>query len=335
MSEKHYENDIVISTRVRIARNIKGFCFPSKLTHQEALNINHIVIDALTKDESLGFRYLSMEGLTDLKRQALVEQHIISPDLGKNTLGGVIISRTGDVSVMINEEDHIRIQAIKPGFALKETYIEADKIDDLLQSSADCAYSEKYGFITSCLTNLGTGLRAGVMLHLPALVLNSKLGVISAMASKYALAVRGIYGEGSLVLGDLFQISNQTSLGQTEEQLVENLHAVCREIIKKERAERDLLMIHKEDEIKDKVMRAYAILTHAHMISAEEALKLLSLLRMGADMHLIDEVPSEILNRLMINIQPATLALKNASVSNDKSLELYRAKYIKQELENK
>jgi protein arginine kinase len=193
----------------------------------------------------------------------------------------------------------------------------------------------KVWFYNELPYKFGNGPAAGVMLHLPALVLNSKLGIISAMANKYALAVRGIYGEGSLVLGDLFQISNQNSLGSTEGQIVDNLHAVTREIIKKERAERELIMIHNEDEIKDKVMRAYAILTNAHMISANEALKLLSLLRMGADLTLIDEVPSDVLNRLMINIQPATLALKCGLGTDEKAIDLYRAKYIKQELDNK
>lgn len=335
MSDKKYVNDIVVSTRIRLARNIKEYCFPSKLSMQDALNVNHLVIKSLTEEEYYGFRYLGMDDLSEYKRQSLVEKHIISPELGKYPLSGVVISRSENVSVMINEEDHIRIQVIEPGFMLKETYYEADKVDDVIQRDINCAYSEKYGFITSCLTNLGTGLRAGVMLHLPALVLNSKLGVISAMANKYALAVRGIYGEGSLVLGDLFQISNQNSLGPTEEQIVDNLHAVTREIIKKERGERELIMIHNEDEIKDKVMRAYAILTHAHMISANEALKLLSLLRMGADMTLIDEVPADVLNRLMINIQPATLALKCGMGADEKAIDLYRAKYIKQELDNK
>ncbi len=276
-----------------------------------------------------------MADLSDYKRQSLVEKHVISPELGKYPLSGVVVSRDENVSVMINEEDHIRIQVIEPGFALRETYDIADKVDDIIQKDLVCAFSEKYGFITSCLTNLGTGLRAGVMLHLPALVLNSKLGVISAMANKYALAVRGIYGEGSLVLGDLFQISNQNSLGATEDQIVDNLHAVTREIIKKERAERELIMTHNEDEIKDKVMRAYAILTHAHMISANEALKLLSLLRMGVDLTLTDDVPADVLNRLMINIQPATLALKCGLGADEKAIDLYRAKYIKQELDNK
>jgi protein arginine kinase len=335
MSDKKYDNDIVVSTRIRLARNIKDFCFPAKLSMQDALNINHLIMKSLTDEDAYGFRYLGMDDLSDYKRQSLVEKHIISPELGKYPLSGVVINRNENISVMINEEDHIRIQVIEPGFALKETYTTADQVDDIIQNDIVCAYSEKYGFITSCLTNLGTGLRAGVMLHLPALVLNSKLGIISAMANKYALAVRGIYGEGSLVLGDLFQISNQNSLGSTEDQIVDNLHAVTREIIKKERAERELIMIHNEDEIKDKVMRAYAILTHAHMISANEALKLLSLLRMGADLTLIDEVPADVLNRLMINIQPATLALKCGLGTDEKAIDLYRAKYIRQELDNK
>jgi protein arginine kinase len=146
MSDKKYDNDIVVSTRIRLARNIKDFCFPAKLSMQDALNINHLIMKSLTDEDAYGFRYLGMDDLSDYKRQSLVEKHIISPELGKYPLSGVVINRNENISVMINEEDHIRIQVIEPGFALKETYTTADQVDDIIQNDIVCAYSEKYCF---------------------------------------------------------------------------------------------------------------------------------------------------------------------------------------------
>jgi len=337
MSEKkQFANDIAISTRIRLARNVMGIPFPGNMSDESAEQISKNVREAMLNPalEEYRFHYIDMRDITEVQRMSLVERHLISPDLGKHPHSGVLISNDETISVMINEEDHLRIQCILQGFALHDGYVLADKIDEILQVKIDYAFSDKYGYLTSCPTNVGTAMRAGVMIHIPALVLKAQLNIVASMASKYGLTIRGIYGEGSAALGDLFQISNQNSLGLSEDEIIQNLHAVTKEIIKMERMERNELLIDSEDEIKDKVYRAYGILANAHMISTQEAMKLLSIVRMGIDLNVIDRVPAETLNHLMINIQPATLTLMYQIDSDEKTRDIFRSEYIHDVLNN-
>jgi protein arginine kinase len=326
-----FTNDIAISTRIRLARNIVNIPFPTRANDDELLKVRQMILDAVSKCDVLEqekFRYEDLDKISDAERISLVERHLISLDLGKYAHSSVLINKDETISIMINEEDHIRIQCILSGFALTEAYEIANKLDDILQQDISYSFSDKYGFLTSCPTNVGTGMRAGVMVHIPALVLKSELNRIVNMAGKYGLTVRGIYGEGSSALGDLFQVSNQNSLGLSEDEIIRNLHAIAKEVIKMERAERNALLIENEDEIKDKVSRAYGLLTNAHMMSAQEAMKLLSLVRMGVDINIIDNVSVEKLNNLMINIQPATLSLLYKVDVGEKTKDIYRAEYI-------
>lgn len=333
-----FANDIVISTRIRLARNIKNIPFPFRTDEEQALTVKENIVNALTHNNRIKsdrFKYVDMKDLTEIQRLSLVERHLISPDLGSNSYSGALINKDETLSVMVNEEDHIRIQCILPGFTLMEGYETANRLDDHIQEMIDYSFSDKYGFITSCPTNVGTGMRAGVMLHIPAIVLKGELNLAVTMANKYGLTVRGIYGEGSSALGDLFQISNQNSLGLSEDEIIKNLHAVSKEIIKMERAYRNEMLIKDEDEIKDRVGRAYGLLTNAHMISTQEAMKLLSILRMGIDINLIGNISAETLNRLMIDIQPATLSILYKLESDNKKRDTYRAEYIQDILKNK
>jgi len=335
MSDKVFINDIVVSTRVRLARNIASIPYPTKANEENALLASTKLQDAVENSESLKpehYHFEDIDVLGDLARRSLVERHLISPELGKYQKSGAIINQDETVSIMINEEDHIRIQCILKGFTLKKAYQEADRVDEAIQDSIDYSFSEKYGFLTSCPTNLGTGMRAGVMVHIPAIVLNSRLSGIAGMANRFGLAIRGIYGEGSEALGDLFQISNQYSLGLTEEEIVNNIHSITKEIIKLERDERNNLLINQEDALKDRIQRAYGVLTNAYILSTKEAMSLLSLLRMGADLELFSGIDYNKLDNLIINIQPATLALSFSENANEKERDIYRAAYIRQEL---
>ncbi|MDR2520275.1 MAG: protein arginine kinase, partial [Eubacteriaceae bacterium] len=326
MSDKVFINDIVVTTRVRLARNIADIPYPTKSSPEKAECAVSRIKEATEGNPLLagdGFGFVPLDNAGELQKRSMVERHLISPELGKYSGAGAIVSRSGTISIMVNEEDHCRIQCIMPGFALKKAYQEANRIDDAIQEKLVYSYSEKYGFLTSCPSNLGTGMRAGVMVHIPALVLNGRLSGIAGMANRFGLAIRGIYGEGSEALGDLFQISNQYSLGITEEEIVNNIHSIAKEIIKLERDERNSLLINQEDALKDRIQRAYGILTNAHILATKEAMSLLSLLRMGADLELFNGIDYRKLDDLIINIQPATLALSFNESADEKARDIY------------
>ncbi|MBE6039316.1 MAG: ATP--guanido phosphotransferase [Anaerofustis stercorihominis] len=332
MTDKTFTNDIAISSRIRLARNLKNECFPSMATDMQLLNVSNLVSDCVASSEKLvsqKFRFYEIQNMTETQRQSLAESRLISSELGKHAHSGAMINDENSMSIMINEEDHIRIQAITQGFDLFGAYRKAEAADDILQDKLDIAFSEKYGFLTCCPTNLGTGMRAGVMVHIPAIIMQNNLSNIIKIATASGLEIRGAYGEGSVAMGDLFQISNRVSLGMNENEIVHSIHEFTKEVIKTERQARNQLLITREDEIKNEVHRAYGILTHAHMISTEEAMKLLSLLRLGTDVNLIDNVDPKTVDRLMTEIQPATLTLRYRIRTDAKSRDLLRAQHIK------
>lgn len=331
MSDKTFKNDIAVSSRVRFARNIAGYTFPHRANDEVLMNAARLSCDSLLKNDSLSaqkFRYVSCDNLSSTARTALAEHRLISSELGEHPYSGAVINEAENISVMLNEEDHVRIQCILPGFELEEAYSRANAIDDAMQESISFAFSEQYGFLTSCPTNLGTAMRAGVMVHVPALVLRGKLGAVIKAAELSGLTVRGAYGEGSNALGDLYQISNATSLGKSETELLGRIHEFTKEVIKSERSERNALLLNNEDDIRDQVCRAYGILTNAHMISGEEAMRLLSLVRMGLDIGIIDNLSPEAIDSLMTEIQPATLTMRYKMRTDARARDLLRARYI-------
>ena len=309
---KELELDIVISSRVRIARNIKEISFPHYLNKAEAENVISKVYDTIIRGNlSLKneFKLIKMGEINSIERSNYIEKHLISPALAKNTLSGaVLINNEETISIMINEEDHIRIQCLYPGLQLEKCFDMANKIDDLLEEGIVYAFDEQLGFLTCCPTNVGTGIRTSVMLHLPALSLTKYIDGVINTANKIGLAVRGFYGEGTEYLGDIYQISNQITLGMSEEELITNLKDVTLQIIQNERVAWERLLNSKNIiELEDRIFRSYGILKNARLLSSKEAMKLISDVKLGVNLNLIDGVSIEQLNELITIIQPGYL----------------------------
>lgn len=305
-------HEIVISSRIRLARNITKLPMPP--FQNEAAG--HTVLERVRKAlEALDLKgqeklyFYRMNELPPLQRQILLEKHLISPEHAEEKPHrGLIINGDESVSIMINEEDHLRIQVLFPGLQLEKAWEVANRVDDLLESQIEYAFHEEKGYLTCCPTNVGTGLRASVMVHLPALVLTKQATRIFYTLGQLGLAVRGLYGEGTDATGYLFQISNQITLGQKETEIIQNLTAVTRQIIEKENETRKALLQETPLQVADRVGRAYGILQNAAILSSHEALNLLSDIRMGIGMGLLKiELDGGELNELMVASQPGFL----------------------------
>src|SRR5438874_10882947 len=272
------ESDIVISSRIRLARNLSSFPFTNRASAHQRAEIETMLRDRLAKmDFAPHLAYLNIPTLTPLDRQLLVERQLISRELA-NTEGprGVAVAPQENVSIMINEEDHLRLQVMRSGFSLDEAWQDIDRLDDHLESRVSYAFSEEFGYLTACPTNVGTGMRASVMLHLPALVLTKQIEKVFRSLQKINLAVRGLYGEGSRASGDFYQISNQVTLGKSETGILGEIREVIPQIITYERQARQTLLRESRQALHDKVSRAYGTLCSATMMTAEETMDLLS-----------------------------------------------------------
>lgn len=336
MRGKGPESDIVLSSRVRLARNLDGFPFPMLATNQQSTEILNRMA-ALANESELKqispFSFLPLSDLNALEKRVLVEKHLISPNLAEESRNGaILLSENEAVSVMVNEEDHLRIQCLFPGFQIREAWEMADQMDDFFEKHLDYAFDEHRGYLTSCPTNVGTGIRASVMLHLPALVLTRQINRILAAVNQVGLAVRGLYGEGSEALGNLFQISNQITLGQTEQEIIDNLYSVVKQMIEHERSARERLMMESKLKILDRVNRSYGILAHAAIIDSKEAAQRLSDVKLGIDLGLIKDVSSTILNELTIMTQPGFLQRYAGSHLNANERDIHRAEMIRKRL---
>lgn len=332
------DSDIVISSRVRIARNVVGIPFPHLLDEQKSEDVINTVRLALENEEVSEFlgklELTRLSELSPLDRQILVDKHLISPDLLNNFDTKAVVLRDDEViSIMVNEEDHLRIQCLLPGLQLKEAWEMVNMVDDGLEKTLEYAFSEKLGYLTSCPTNVGTGMRASVMLHLPGLKLTKQLGGVLNAISKLGLTVRGLYGEGTEALGDLFQISNQITLGPSEEEIINNLISITRQILAQEQAARQALYKDRREVIEDHVYRAYGILKYARLLSSEEAMRLFSDLRLGLGLKLVSGVPVKLLNELMVKIRPAFLVKIAGHDLSAGQRDIFRAKLIRKEFE--
>ncbi len=269
ITEAGPDPDVVLTSRVRLARNLQGFPFPHLLDEANSQKMLRQVRDLLTLGTSRGdlgrLDFLRLGEIGQLDRQVLVEKHLISPDLARSRHPGaaVLVSDDEAISIMLNEEDHLRIQCLFPGFQLEECWKLTSSVDDLLESKLEYAFDATRGYLTACPTNLGTGLRASVMVHLPGLVLTQQIGKVLAAISQVGLVVRGLYGEGTEAVGNLFQISNQITLGPSEEEILQNLGAVIRQIVDQERSAQQALLKANRLAVEDKVCRAYGTLRHA------------------------------------------------------------------------
>lgn len=310
LREEGPEADIVISSRVRIARNLIGRSFPMLASEQDQAALLDQVAQVATAGQAreLGpFALWRMQDMSDIDKQVLVEKHLISPALSEATQGGALISPDGGLGVLVNEEDHLRLQCLLPGYQLEAAYAQVNALDDALESELDFAFDEEKGYLTACPTNVGTGMRASVMLHLPVLVMTGQINRILPAVTQVGLAVRGIYGEGSDALGNLFQVSNQITLGQSEQEILGNLHGVARQIIAHERAARERLMQEQRLSVEDRVCRSFGTLAYARQIDSREAMQRLSDVRLGIDLDIIKGVSATILKELMVAIQPGYL----------------------------
>lgn len=328
------ESDIVISSRIRIARNMKGYPYPMLAINQQSQEVLDQVSEVLSNEELetiSRFSLVKLSELSELEKMVLVEKHLISPNLANESRNGaVILSENESISIMVNEEDHLRIQCLCPGFQIKEAWDLANQLDDIFESHLDYGYDEKRGYLTSCPTNVGTGIRASVMMHLPALVLTQQINRILSAVTQVGLTVRGLYGEGSEALGNLFQISNQITLGQSEEEIIDNLHSVARQIIEHERAARQKLLQDSKMRILDRVNRSLGILSFAAIIDSKEAAQRLSDVRLGIDLGMIGELSSHVLNELLVMTQPGFLQQISGVKLSAEDRDIRRAQLIRE-----
>ncbi len=305
------ESDIVISSRVRLARNSPEFPFPNRLSlQQEREFLNHVSRLPLQKADNHfeDFHFIDLSLIPTLEKLVLVEKHQISPQLAMSEgAKGLIINQDESLSIMVNEEDHLRIQSISSGLSLDETWALASKADDMIACYMPPAFSPRWGYLTSCPTNTGTGMRASLMVHLPALVLSGQSRKTLGGLGKFGLTYRGLYGEGTESKGNLFQISNQVTLGLSEEDIINHLVSIVMRIIKQERLVRERLMDQERIYVEDRVYRAEAILKSARTLGSEEAFTYLSDLRLGIDLGFFPHYPAKLFNQLLILMQPVVL----------------------------
>jgi protein arginine kinase len=282
---------------------------------------------------SQSFEFIPMNSLSVIDRQVMVEKHLVSPEMLQNVHSrGVFLNKAENISIMVNEEDHLRIQCLFTGMQLDEAWDSANKLDNVLEEKIAYAYSEDYGYLTSCPTNVGTGMRASVMIHLPALAITGYLNSLLSAVSKLGIAVRGLYGEGTEARGNVFQISNQITMGISEEETLENLKGIVKQIIDQERMARNKLLQESRLRLEDKLYRSYGIFKNARVMSSEEFMKLFSDVRLGINMGIIKDVSLETLNTLMIATQPANIMQRFGSNLSPEERDVKRAELIREKV---
>jgi protein arginine kinase len=327
-------HQIVISSRVRFARNLKTRAFPGWAKKAERAQILDEIkprVDELPEMQDAFSEY--MQELTALDKQVLVERHLISREqAAKNAGSAVVINKKQTLSIMINEEDHLRMQALRAGLQLKNVFKLLDKVDCSLEQKLDFAFHPRLGYLTACPTNVGTGMRASAMVHLPALVLSDQINQIIQAVNKIGLAVRGLYGEGTEAMGNLFQVSNQTTLGEKEEEIITRLNQVIEKIIEHEQNARQLLLQKRLSTLLDQIGRAFGILTHAHSMTSKEALNLLSFMKLGIDLGFFPDGHRPVIDELFMETQPAHLQKNSQQKLQVEERDALRAGIIREKL---
>ncbi len=328
------ESDIVVSSRIRLARNLVEYPFPPRADATGRAEVEALLREKIAGIGSCGnLIYQNVEQLSQVDRQFLVERQLISREHSeKEGPRGVAIDSRESVSLMINEEDHLRMQVFRSGFALDECWQTINRLDNEIEENVTFAFSEEFGYLTSCPTNVGTGMRVSVLLHLPALVLTKEIQKVFQAMHKMSLAVRGLYGEGSQAMGDFYQISNQITLGKSEEQLVSTVKRVVPDILEYERRVRQALVKEDRNRLHDQVSRAYGILKSAQSINSEETLQRLSLVRLGINLGLVDQLTIPVVNELFLHSQPAHLQKLRDDAGDASDRNAIRAAYLRQRL---
>ena len=330
------DQDVAISTRVRVARNLREYDFPLYMSVEESNNLTKNILDTMKDSFSdSNYKFLRVRDLTNVERLMYIEEHLISPGLTQKIDKSSFLIRNDErVTIMINEEDHLRIQTLLPGLDLFGAWNLCSEIDDKLESQLNFAYHKDLGYLTACPTNVGTGLRASVMVHLPSVSLTGHINTMIDALRKIGLTVRGIYGEGSEAVGNLYQISNQTTLGDTEQEILDKLNKIIYQIVTRERNTRKYLMDKKGIEIEDKVYRSFGILKNCRLITSKEALTHLSNVKLAYDMgYLKDHKLKDIIN-LMVDIKPGTIQKNLDRDINKEERDKIRAEIIRKYLTN-
>lgn len=329
-------SDIIMSSRVRLARNLQGRFFPHWANKQQAEETMAIIKQAVERVDYLKkSTFFKLSELDSVDKQFLVERHLMSREhASKPDSKAIVIDAEEIISIMINEEDHLRMQVMKSGFDLLESWEIMNRIDDCLSKELNYAFSPELGYLTACPTNTGTAMRGSVMLHLPALVMVRTIEKVLAAISKLSFTTRGLYGEGTQAIGNFFQISNQVSLGHNEDEIISNINGLIRQIIEHEEQARSILLKQQQAFLEDRVWRAYGTLKNAFIISSQETTELLSMVRLGLDLDIIKEIDRRAINELFILIQPAHLQkLEGKKLSSqerdEKRAQIIRSKFVK------
>ncbi|MBK9975074.1 MAG: protein arginine kinase [Planctomycetes bacterium] len=328
------DHDVVISTRVRLARNIKGFPFTGRADLKQRGDLLRIANEALHRVHlEKSVVTLDLQALSETERDILVERHLISRELaGAEGPRGVTFGRGEMLSIMVNEEDHLRLQWIKSGFDVDRAFSAIRRIDLALEKVLPFATSEQYGYLTACPTNVGTGMRISVMVHLPALTLLDHVEKVFKAAQRMNHAVRGLYGEGTRAFGDMYQLSNQATLGRSEEEIVSNVKAIVPQVLEYERRMRGELYTEKREFVEDKVLRSLALLRSARRLSVQEMMSHLSMVRLGVDLKIITDVTMNTVNRLFVTGQPSHLQREARATLGPTEREARRAELVRSQL---
>ena len=333
------KGSIVLSTRIRLARNLEGYVFSQRAKDADRTAVLTRVEEASAASDLLqGAVTIRLDQLERVDRQLLHERHLVSKELAgldreARPRPGAALVVQGTVGVMVNEEDHLRLHGMRSGFALEDAYADLEGLDADLGRLLPFAFHPEFGYLTSCPTNAGTGLRASVLIHLPGLVLTKEVGKVLQGLAQVGLTFRGLYGEGSEVVGNFFQLSNQTTLGKSEDELLDHLGKIVRQVIEYEEQAREILLQKAPSEVADKTWRAYGLLKYARSLSFEETMNLLSGVRLGVGLNLITGLSVYTLNKLLIFTQPAHLAALEGRPSGDPELPTVRATYVRRVLE--
>lgn len=323
------ESDVVLSTRIRLARNIKEFEFTNKYSKEESKKILE-KIKEVTPSLGYGLKFIKLEDIDDITKISLIEKHLLSPEfaMSKKENKGILINDDENICIMINEEDHIRMQVFSAGLDLENLLNLSVEIDEKLENLVNYAYSNKYGYLTSCPTNVGTGMRASVMVHLPALTITGNIGKVLQAANNFGMNIRGIYGEGTKSQGDVYQIFNNQSLGITEQEIIKNVKAITEKVIEQERLARKYLG-KKALDLENRVYRAYGLLAYSSKLSSEECRKLLSDVKLGTDLGIIKELNDMQVNKLQLYTKPGNLQKYFGKPLTGEERDIRRAEIIK------
>lgn len=333
------DSDIVVSSRVRLARNFAAYPFPQRSTKEDQESIINETCDALfagCPELKENLSLVRFKELKTIQRQVLVEKHLVSKELAESCLETcALISDDEQISIMINEEDHLRIQCLASGMQLDKAFDLCNSLDDAISEKIEYAFNDKIGYLTSCPTNVGTAIRVSIMLHLPALTITGYIRAFLESCGKLGLAVRGLYGENTEAYGDMYQLSNQITLGKSEKDIVESIKSIGNQIIEQERLLRQELLKKNSNKFEDRIMRSYGILKYSKILTSEEALKRLSDIRLGINLGIIKDLSEMDVNEMILKIQPGSLQKYAGKLLKPDDRDSVRAEYIRNKMGEK